>query len=314
MARVKGKKLRERKGVIVLMVIAAALLLFFLVQFILCQVAVQDGYKRLQGYAAKTIALSHGNVSYVDAGEGAVVLSVHGIFGGYDQAYETASDTLQNLNGDYRILAPSRFGYLGSDVRGDGSPKEQARVFAEFLDALQIDKVYLLGTSAGGSAAIRFALDYPERTKGLILISSAMPFDEKPESYAEYAGPPELLCGDYAMWLLRPFFGPMMGMDGDTVYSMLPIAERREGVVLDGKVTNPDMARNFDEYVIENLKAPTLVFQAKDDKMASYAQAEKAIPRFANCTFVVYETGGHLLRGHQQEGDAALESFFAENK
>lgn len=133
----------------------------------------------------QTAALSYGEITYVDSGEGEVVLSVHGIFGGYDQAYDTCKDFCS----DYRIIAPSRFGYLGSDVSGDGTPARQA-AYVELLDKLGIDKVYLLATSAGGSVAIRFALDYPQRTKGLILYCSAMPPVEKPEKYAEYAGPP----------------------------------------------------------------------------------------------------------------------------
>ena len=42
--------------------------------------------------------------------------------------------------------------------------KEEVQACVELLDKLGIDKVYLLATSAGGSIAIRFALDYPERT------------------------------------------------------------------------------------------------------------------------------------------------------
>ena len=56
----------------------------------------------------------------------------------------------------------------------------QTAAYVELLDKLGIDKVYLLATSAGGSVAIRFALDYPQRTKGLILYCSAMPPVEKP--------------------------------------------------------------------------------------------------------------------------------------
>lgn len=142
-------------------------------------------------------------MSYVDKGEGSVILSVHGIFGGFDQAY----DTCAAFASDYRILAPSRFGYLGSDILGEGTPAEQAAAYVELLDKLQIDQVYVLSTSAGGSVAIRFALDYPERTKGLILYCSAMPLLEKPVTYAEYAGPPAFLCNDYAMFLMSPLFG-----------------------------------------------------------------------------------------------------------
>ena len=118
-------------------------------------------------------------MSYVDSGSGEVILSIHGIFGGYDQAYDTCSDFSEK----YRILAPSRFGYLGSDTMGSGTPKEQAKAYVELLDALGIPQVYVLATSAGGSVAIRLALDYPERIRGLILFCSAMPPAERPVKY-----------------------------------------------------------------------------------------------------------------------------------
>ena len=148
------------------------LVIYFIVQGIRCSMAVKESKSRLATYNARTIALSYGDMTYVDSGEGEVILSVHGIFGGYDQAYDTCKDFCS----DYRIIAPSRFGYLGSDVSGDGTPAKQAEAYVELLDKLGINKVYLLATSAGGSIAIRFALDYPERTRGLILYCSAMPF------------------------------------------------------------------------------------------------------------------------------------------
>ena len=186
-----------------------ALAIYFLVQGIRCGAAVRESKNRLAAYNAQTAALSYGEITYVDSGEGEVILSVHGIFGGYDQAYDTCKDFCS----DYRIIAPSRFGYLGSDVSGDGTPARQAAAYVELLDKLGIDKVHLLATSAGGSVAIRFALDYPQRTKGLILYCSAMPPVEKPEKYAEYAGPPPFLCNDYVMFLLSPMFEPIMGME-----------------------------------------------------------------------------------------------------
>ena len=97
----------------------------------------------------------------MDEGKGEVILSIHGIFGGYDQAYETC----RVFADKYRIIAPSRFGYLSSAIKGKGTPKEQAEAYLELLDAKGIDKVFLLATSAGGSVAFRFALDYPEKPR-----------------------------------------------------------------------------------------------------------------------------------------------------
>lgn len=240
-----------------------------------------------------------------ERGEGEIILSVHGIFGGYDQAY----DTCKNFSSDYRIIAPSRFGYLGSDILGNGTPAEQASAYVELLDELGIDKVYLLATSAGGSIAIRFALDYPERTKGLILYCSAMPYAEEPKKYSEYAGPPAFLCNDYAMFFISPLFEPIMGMESSTIYSMLPVEDRKEGVILDASVTNPDMARNFDDYEIESLQVPSLILHAKDDKLANYEDTLNALGRFPNCKFISFETGGHMMVGHSKEIEKAVSEF-----
>lgn len=292
-------------------IVAGVLLLlavYLIIQGVRCNIAVKESTERLASYNAKTVNLSYGNMSYVDMGKGDVILSVHGIFGGYDQAYNTCKD----FSSDYRIIAPSRFGYLGSDILGSGTPAEQATAYVELLDKLGIDKVYLLATSAGGSVAIRFALDYPERTKGLILYCSAMPFIQKPEKCPDYAGPPEFLCNNFAMFIMSPLFEPIMGMEPTTIYSMLPVSERKEGVVLDASVTNLDMAKNYDKYNVEELQIPTLIIHARDDKLANYADTENAVKRFQNCTFVSFEDGGHLLKGHGEEIKKAVSKFTKE--
>ena len=284
--------------------------MYLIVQKIRCNMAIKEKRKQLSDYDAKRIHLSYGDMSYVDEGRGEVILSIHGIFGGYDQAFDTCKDFVS----EYRILAPSRFGYLGSDILGSGTPAEQAAAYVELLDRLGIDKVYLLATSAGGSIAIRFALDYPERTKGLILYCSAMPLTTKPAKYAEYAGPPAFLCNDYAMFLLHPLFEPIMGMDSSTIHGMLPVGERKTGVILDASSTNPDMSRNYDSYKIEDLQVPTLILHAKDDKLASYGDVEKALSRFPNYTLVSFETGGHLMVGHEEEVKKAVMEFMEVGK
>lgn len=280
---------------------------YLIIQGIRCHIAVSQGTQRLEKYAAQTIELSYGDMTFVDEGEGETILSVHGIFGGYDQAFDTCID----LNSEYRILAPSRFGYLGSDTFGNGTPAEQSAAYIELLDKLEIEKVWVLATSAGGSVAIKFALDYPQRTNGLILYCSGMPPASKPEEIADYAGPPAFLVNDFAMFLLSPLFEPIMGMESSTIYSMLPISERRNGVVLDASVTNLDMERNYYSYQVESLQVPTLILHAKDDKLASYEDAANAALRFPDCTFISFESGGHLMTNHREEIKRAVTEFIS---
>lgn len=283
--------------------------LYIAIQWFMCRQAVRQAYKRLETYNAQTVALSYGDMTYVDKGSGETILVAHGISGGYDQAYDTAKD----MRTRYRVLAPSRFGYLGSDMPNDATPAAQANAYVELLDELGIEKAYILGTSAGGTVAIRFALDFPERTAGLILFCSAAPLTESPEKYLDYQGPPSFLCNSFGMWLIKPLFQPIMGMDSDTIYEMLPVNDRRDGMIMDASVTNPDMARNYDEYPIEDLQVPTIIFHARDDKLADYSAMEQASRRFPNCTFVSFESGGHLMVGHSAEIEAALSEFVNTN-
>ncbi|MGI5897782.1 MAG: hypothetical protein ACOX6Q_01315 [Candidatus Dojkabacteria bacterium] len=116
--------------------ILGILIAYTVIQGICCVVGLQKAKKNLNSYNVKEVELSYGLIKYIDEGEGEVILSVHGIFGGYDQAYEN----IKSRATKNRIIAPSRFGYLGSSVKGEGTPKEQAEAFNELLDILGIDK------------------------------------------------------------------------------------------------------------------------------------------------------------------------------
>lgn len=112
------------------LVLLGLIVLYLGIQPALCAVAVKSADLRLKAYRAKTIQLSYGSMAYVDSGTGEPILVLHGICGGYDQGYNAVADSLP----DKRIIAPSRFGYLGSDVPEDSSPREQAKAYAELLD------------------------------------------------------------------------------------------------------------------------------------------------------------------------------------
>lgn len=301
----------KRMWVYIVGSILFAFAIYLVIQGIRCNIAVKNGEVRLATYHAATTKLSYGNMTYVDSipdggvVDDKVILSMHGMFGGYDQGFDTCKD----FRNDYRILAPSRFGYLGSDVMGGGTPSEQAAAYVELLDRLGIEKVYPLATSAGGTSAIRFALDYPERTAGLILYCSSMPLPKKPDKYPHYIGPPAFLCNNYAMFLFSPLFEPVMGMEQSTIYNMMPMNKRSTGAKIDASVSNTDMLKNFDAYPVEQLQVKTLILHAKDDKMAKYSDTENAVPRFPNSTFISFETGGHLMAGHGEEIKKAVADF-----
>ncbi|MGI6173020.1 MAG: alpha/beta fold hydrolase [Christensenellales bacterium] len=302
------KKKKRHTVALVALGLVALVAIWSLIQRITLQGALKEAEARLASYGAQVLDLPQGQMSYVDRGEGPAILVSHGISGGFDQAY----DAVAGKESKYRLLAPSRFGYPGSSLPADASVKAQATAFAQLLDALDIDAAYVLGTSAGGTPAIRFALDYPKRCKGLILYSSAMPETSPPQTYSAYQGPPAFTLNDFVMWAFRGLFSPLMGMEPDTVRDMLPMRLRRDGMLLDAQVTNPDMARNYPDYPIEEIACPVLIVGAKDDKLVDVAAMERAAPRFQTHQLLLFESGGHMMQGHGQEVEAALDRFISD--
>ncbi|MDR1601090.1 MAG: alpha/beta hydrolase [Tannerella sp.] len=262
---------------------------------------INESYQQLETYNVKTFGTEYGIMSYVDEGFGEAIIISHGIFGGYDQGYTN----LYSIFGEnYRKIAVSRFGYPGSDFPQEPTSNNQAKIFLELINKLQIDKVFLIAASAGGTAGIRFALDYPDRIKGLILLSSNVPSVPMTKKEIGRPGPPKFILNDRLMlFSIKNFKGVFYSMFGsknvgDEVFDgLLPVKPRKRGIIADSEITNIDMDINFYDYPIENLKMPVLVIHAKDDPMVKYENIEYFLKRI-NAETLIFPDGGHLIIGH----------------
>ena len=84
---------------------------------------------RLAAVKRHIIVTRWGAVEYAERGEGEPVLVVHGIFHTCVGGLFSVRDLFSNR----RLIAPSRFGYLGSSMPPNATPAGQADAFA--LDA-----------------------------------------------------------------------------------------------------------------------------------------------------------------------------------
>lgn len=256
-------------------------------------------------------------MSYMDEGYGETILISHGIFGGYDQAYTSLKSFVGN---NYRKIAPSRFGYPKTDFPSEPTPENQAKAYHTLLDELGIKKAYLITTSAGSASGIKFAIDYPHRVRGLILLSSAVPTTKKTrEEIKAMTGPPDFLVHDFPMWLITKYFKfvfkSMFGsLVNKTIYeTMLPVTPRKKGIRINTQLTNVDMDINFDYYEIEKIKSPILVIHAKDDPMTKYEYMDSFIT-LTNAKCAIFENGGHLLSGHDDTVSKIIIDFIEDVK
>lgn len=114
---------------------------------------------------------------------------------------------------------------------------------------------------------------------------------------------------DFLMWTFSPLFGPVMGMDRATIEMIMPLKERKAGIVIDAKVANTVMQNHREEYDMSTLEVPVLCFHAKDDKLADYNAARAWEERIPDCTFISFETGGHLMEGNGEAIQKELAGF-----
>jgi 2-hydroxymuconate-semialdehyde hydrolase len=107
---------------------------------------------------------------YLIAGSGKPVLLLHGAGKGGIQWYTVIGP----LSDHFHVIAPDIVGYGESDKP---SASYDRLFFSSwlrgFVDALNLEKVSLVGTSQGGAIALQFVLDNPERVDRLVLVNSA---------------------------------------------------------------------------------------------------------------------------------------------
>jgi pimeloyl-ACP methyl ester carboxylesterase len=112
------------------------------------------------------VQTARGPIEIADVGKGPPVLFLHGAPGGYDQALLVAHH--YDLD-HFRLIGPSRPGYLRTPLSVGASVTEQADAIAALLDALGIDRVPVIAHSTGCPVAVHFAARHPDRCCGLAL-------------------------------------------------------------------------------------------------------------------------------------------------
>ena len=273
---------------------------------------------RLAAVERHVIWTRWGAVEYAELGSGDPVLVVHGIFDNCVGAVLS----LRDYSGR-RLIAPSRFGYLGSNMPLDATPAHQADAFVALLDALGIDRIDVIGVSAGATSALQLALRHPEMVKHLAVLVGNLP--GSPTAVVQPSST-KLFNRQLPLWVLRTFAPSTMvrlvaGLPNGFAVSredtrlvtefidrMFPVSP--EGVDFDAFVSNADV----NDYTLEAIDVPTLIIHTKDDQMASHQASKRAAERIPGARFVSLESGGHLMLGQTKIVRDELASFFAERR
>jgi pimeloyl-ACP methyl ester carboxylesterase len=118
---------------------------------------------------SRSVRIHGRTINVVEAGEGPVMLLVHGIAG----SSESWREVIEPLGRDHTVLAPDLPGHGASEPgAGDYSIGALAAGLRDLLLALGHERATVVGHSLGGGIAMQFAYQYPEMVERLALVSS----------------------------------------------------------------------------------------------------------------------------------------------
>ena len=278
---------------------------------------------RLFGQGA-LIDTSAGPLEYAVAGEGPPLMMIHGTGGGFDQGLLFAAGLRRS---GLQVIAPSRFGYLGSAFPDDASPAHQADVLVELLDHLGIDSLPVAGGSAGALTAAEFALRHPDRCSHLVLIVPAANLtgrDPVEFTALQRLAVDAVLGSDFRFWSLSrlapgQMIRTLLATD-PALLERVSVAERQRAMTildqimpvsrkLDGLRTDGFWAGTPSTTAHERIGVPTLLLSCEDDLFGTAATARLLAERIPDARLVVYPDGGHIWLGHDADLTREIAAF-----
>jgi pimeloyl-ACP methyl ester carboxylesterase len=132
----------------------------------------------------RSVQTRSGSISYAEQGTGPVALFVHGVLlNGYLWRHQLA-----DLSDVRRCIAVDLLAHGDTEIvpEQDVSVTANAKMLKEFLDALNIAQVDLVGNDSGGGIAQIFAALYPERIRTLTLTDCDTHDNWPPEAFRPF--------------------------------------------------------------------------------------------------------------------------------
>jgi len=226
-----------------------------------------------------TIQTPSGRIAYVEQGSGPVALFVHGVL----LNNHLWRHQLAHLSDVRRCIAPDLLAHGATEIAADQdvSVTANARMLAEFLDALGIDQVDLVGNDSGGGIAQIFAATHPERVRSLTLTNCDTHDNWPPEAFKPFldmvaaGGLPGALgamLADKAVYRAETALGP-------AYENPEQVSDETIDTYLKPHVRTPQRTRDLVRFLAEfdpvhtlriepglrTLRAPTLIAWGTDD-------------------------------------------------
>jgi pimeloyl-ACP methyl ester carboxylesterase len=201
---------------------------------------------------------------------------------------------------EYRLIRPDLPGLGHSSVPSgfEYSLANLATFVTRVMDKAGVDSAHIVGAKTGGAVAMRFAADYPKRTRSLVVVGGP-------------ASP--IMIADPSPIPQRDRLGSNVSKEMIAYWNTLFTKSDREGVKgLNKSLSNFDLAK---EGVLQRITAPTLVITADRSKMHSVEKARAYQVQIPNSRLVVIRSDAyHIAAANADECVTHTLAFLKEQK
>jgi len=253
----------------------------------------------------KTVELSNGiRLPFLEQGHasGIPVVFLHGV----TDSMHSFDPVLPYLPSSIHAFALTQRGHGDADRPAHGyRTRDFAGDVARFLDAVGVQNAFIVGHSMGATNALRFALDHPTRTAGLVLAGSFA-------SYSANAGLVEFWESSVSQ--LGDPVDPAFAREFQASTLASPIAPQFFELVMREclKVPASVWRQAFEGFMeddfsreLDAIDAPTLLIWGERDAFVPRRDQEIALDAIANAALAVYPSTGHAVHWEQPTRFAA---------
>lgn len=267
---------------------------------------------------SKRIKTKSWDIHYHEAGQGQPLILVHG-GGPGASGWSNFHPNIPALSERFRVFALDLPGW-GKSQSVTYDQRNNSGAIAEFIEALGLGTVAVVGNSMGGSSCIRLAYERPDLVSHLVTLgsSSGVPGLFDPSGLSEGVKALEAAYFNPGPETMRKFI-TTMAFDSRHVTDEF-VAERVKATTarLDhvegwksghGKPMVP-----IDQSRLAEIKAPTLLVHGRDDRTVNFTAALYLTRQIQNSRVLIVSRCGHWVQlEHAQEFNRTVASFISGN-
>src|SRR5918998_365356 len=241
---------------------------------------------------------------YVEQGDpsGVPVLLLHGI----TDSWRSFEPVLSHLPASIRAFALSQRGHGDADRPAAGyHPRDFAADVAAFLDSQGLEAAVIAGHSMGSTVALRFALDYPERTRGLVPMGTFVRYRTNPVITDFWETVVTTLRDPIDRSVAREFQESTLAGPISPSFLETAIAE---SLKVPARVWHDLFAGlREDEHVarLDSIEAPTLLIWGDQDAFVPESDQETLLRTIAGSRLEIYRGTGHAVHWEEPTRFAA---------